>query len=125
MNSDTILHDNVDFVTFDESNAETSQMASIQNQINAPVIETTPVITSQKTRNLPINYDKLGEIKGNMMAMKSIFMNKIYEVKMKYRYYDHSTREMKLKKQKIVILSTFWKLNSYFLKKKIQFYFGA
>ena len=40
---------------------------------------------------------------------------------MKYHYYDRSTTEMKVKNRKIVILSTFWKLNSYFLKNKIQF----
>ena len=49
--------------------------------LNAPVIETTPVITSPKTPNLPINSDKLGEINANMMGMKSFFMNEIYELK--------------------------------------------
>ena len=44
-------------------------------------METTPVTTSQKIPNLPINSDKLGEIKENMMAMKSFFMNEIYELK--------------------------------------------
>ena len=61
--SDTILDDNVDFVTSDKSNPESPQRAPIQNQLNAP----------------------------EMMEWK------------------------------IVILLTFWKLNSYFLKKKIQF----
>ena len=65
--SDTILDDNVDFVTSDKSNPESPQRAPIQNQLNAP----------------------------EMMEWK------------------------------IVILLTFWKLNSYFLKKKIQFYFRS
>ena len=43
--SDTILDDNVDFVTSDKSNPESPQRAPIQNQLNAPVIENTPVIT--------------------------------------------------------------------------------
>ena len=68
--SDTILDDNVDFVTSDESNPETPQWAPIQNQINAPVIENTPVITSQKTPSLRINSHKFGKNKANMMAMK-------------------------------------------------------
>lgn len=38
-----ILNNNIDFVT-----SATPQRASIQNQINAPIIETAPVITSQK-----------------------------------------------------------------------------
>ena len=79
--SDTILDDNVDFVTSDKSNPESPQRAPIQNQLNAPVIENAPVITSQKKPNLPINTDKLGKIKENMMAMKSTFMNEIYELK--------------------------------------------
>ena len=44
--------DNVNFVTSDES--EAPQRAPIHSRINAPVIEATPVITSQKTSNLPI-----------------------------------------------------------------------
>ena len=79
--NDAILDDNDDFVTFDESNPETPQRAPIQNQINSPVIETIPVITSQNTPNLPIDFEKLGKIKANMMAMKSPFMNEIYELK--------------------------------------------
>ena len=79
--SDTILDDNVDFVTSDKSNPESPQRAPIQNQLNAPVIKNTPVITSQKTSNLPINTNKLGKIKENIMAMKSTFMNEIYELK--------------------------------------------
>ena len=51
--SDAILADNVNFVTSDESNPEAPQRAPIHNQINAPVIEATSVITSQKTSNLP------------------------------------------------------------------------
>ena len=47
--SDAILDDNVDFVTSDKSNPESPQRALIQNQLNAPVIENTPVITSEKT----------------------------------------------------------------------------
>ena len=43
-----ILNNNIDFVTSDECNLEPPQRASIQNQINAPIIETSPVITSQK-----------------------------------------------------------------------------
>ena len=58
--SDAILDDNIDFVTSDKSNSESLQRALIQNQLNAPVIENTPVITSEKTPNLPINTDKLG-----------------------------------------------------------------
>ena len=50
-----ILDDNVDFVTSDKSNPESPQRAPIQNQLNVPVIENTPVMTSQKTPNLPIN----------------------------------------------------------------------
>ena len=79
--SDAILDDNVDFVTSDKSNPESPQRAPIQNQLNASVIENAPVITSQKKPNLPINTDKLGKIKENMMAMKSTFMNEIYELK--------------------------------------------
>ena len=79
--SDAMLDDNVDFVISNESNPETPQRAPIQNQINAPVIETIPVITAQNTPNLPINSKKLGEIKANMMAIKSSFMNEIYELK--------------------------------------------
>ena len=120
--SDAILDDNVDFVTSDKSNPESPQRAPIQSQLNAPVIKNTPVITSQKTSNLPINTDKLGKIKENIMAMKSNFMNEIYELKKKYHCYDRSMAEMKVKNRKIVILLTFWKLNSYFLRKKIQFY---
>ena len=51
----------LDFVTSDECNHETPQRAPIQSHINIPVIETTPVITSQKTPTLPRNSDKLGE----------------------------------------------------------------
>ena len=51
--SDVILDDNVDFVTSDKSNPESPLRAPIQNQLNTPVIENTPVITSQKTPNLP------------------------------------------------------------------------
>ena len=79
--SDAILDDNADFVTFDKSNYESPQTTPIQNQLNASVIETTPVITSQKTPNLPINTDKLGEIKEDMMAMKSSLMDEINELK--------------------------------------------
>ena len=79
--SDTILDDNVDFVTSDKSNPESPQRAPIQNQLNAPVIENAPVMTSQKKPNLPINTDKLGKIKENMMAMKSTFMNEICKLK--------------------------------------------
>ena len=79
--SDTILDDNVDFVTSDKSNPESPQRAPIQNQLNSPVTENIPVITSQKTPNPPINTDKLGKIKENMMAMKSTFMNEICELK--------------------------------------------
>ena len=59
--NDAILDDKVDFVSSDECNHETPQRAPIQSQINIPVIETTPVITSQKTPTLPRNSDKLGE----------------------------------------------------------------
>ena len=79
--SDAILDDNVDFVTSDKSNPESPQRAPIQNQLNASVIENAPVITSQKKPNLPINTDKLGKIKENMMAMKSTFMNEICKLK--------------------------------------------
>ena len=48
---DAILDDNVDFVTSDKSNPESRQRAPIQNQLNAIVRGTTPVITSQKTPN--------------------------------------------------------------------------
>ena len=75
--SDATLDDNVDFVIPDESNPETSQRAPVHNQINAPAIGTTPVITSQKTSSLSRNSDKICEIKANMMAMKSFFMIKI------------------------------------------------
>ena len=78
--SDAILDDNVDFVT-SKSNSESPQRVLIQNQLNAPVIENTPVITSEKTPNLPINTDKLGKVRENMMALKSTFMNEIYELK--------------------------------------------
>ena len=54
---DAMLDDNVDFVTSDKSNPESLQRAPIQNQLNAIVIRTAPVITSQKTPN------SLGEIK--------------------------------------------------------------
>ena len=57
----------------DESHLETPQRAPIQDQINAPITETAPVITTQKTPSLPINSDKLSEIKANMMTVKSIF----------------------------------------------------
>ena len=50
------------------------QRAPIQNQLNALVIDTTPVITSQKTPGLPTNSDKLGKIKENVMTMKSFTM---------------------------------------------------
>ena len=43
-----ILNNNIDFVTSDECNLETPQRASIQNQINSPIMETAPVITSQR-----------------------------------------------------------------------------
>ena len=120
--SDAILDDNVNFVTSDKSNPESPQRTPIQNQLNVPVIENTSVITSQKTPNLPINTDKLGKIKENMMAMKSTFINEICELKKKYHYYDRSMTEMKVKNRKIVILLKFCKLNLYFLKKEIQFY---
>ena len=77
--SDAILDDNVHFVTSNNSSPELPQRAPIHNQLNAPVIENTPVVTSQKTPNLPINTDKLGKV--NMMAIKSTFMNEIYELK--------------------------------------------
>ena len=77
--SDAILDDNVHFVTSNNSNPELPQRAPIHNQLNAPVIENAPVITSQKTPNLPINTDKLGKV--NMMAIKSTFMNEICELK--------------------------------------------
>ena len=79
--SDAILDDNVNFVTSDKSNPESPQRTPIQNQLNVPVIENTSVITSQKTPNLPINTDKLGKVKENMMATMSTFMNEIYELK--------------------------------------------
>ena len=79
--SDAILDDNVNFVTSDKSNPESPQRTPIQNQLNVPVIENTPVITSQKKANLPINTDKLGKVKENMMATMSTFMNEIYELK--------------------------------------------
>ena len=44
--SDAILDDKVDFVTSEKSNPESPQRAPIQNQLNGPVIENTPVITS-------------------------------------------------------------------------------
>ena len=64
-----------DFVTTNETNPETSQRASIKDHINAPVIKTTLVITSHTTPSLPINSNKLGEVKVNMASMKSFFMN--------------------------------------------------
>ena len=79
--SDAILDDNVDFVTSGESNSNTPQRAPIQNQVNVQVIETTPVITLHKTPNHPINSDKLGGIKANMVAMKSSFINEIHDLK--------------------------------------------
>ena len=60
--SDAILDDNVHFVTSNNSNPELPQRAPIHNQLNAPVIENTSVISSQKTPNLPINTDKLGKL---------------------------------------------------------------
>ena len=99
--SDAVLHDNVDFVTSVKSNPETPQRTPIQNQINVPVIETEPVITSQKTPNIPINSDKLREIKVNMKAMKSTFMNEIYELKNEISL-DRSMTEMKVKSRKIL-----------------------
>ena len=73
-----IRDDSVDFDS-DESNTETPL---IQNRKkNAPVRETAPIIISQKTPNLSISSDKLGEITANMMAIKSFFMNAIYELK--------------------------------------------
>ena len=45
--SDAVLDDNVGFLTSDESNPETPQRAPVQNQINAPVTETTSIITAQ------------------------------------------------------------------------------
>ena len=121
--SDAILDDNVDFVTSDKSNPESPQRALIQNQLNAPVIENTPVITSEKTPKLPINTDKLGKVRENMMALKSTFMNEIYELK-KELSLSRSLDDRNESKEpdKIVILPTFWRLNLYFLKKKIQFY---
>ena len=54
--------------------------APIQNQLNASAIDTTPVTTSHKIPNIPINTNKLSEIKENMMAMKPTFMNENYEL---------------------------------------------
>ena len=118
--SDAVLDDNVDFVTSDKSNPETPQRTPIQNQINAPVIETAPLITSQKTPNIPINSDKLREIKFNMIAMKSTFMNEIYELKngISLLRLLNDRNESKEPENS----QTFWKLKSYFLKRKIQFY---
>ena len=79
--SNAILDDNIDFVTFDKSNPELPQRAPIQNQLNDPGTKTTFVITSQKTPYIPINTDKLGKVKENMMAMNSTLMNKIYQLK--------------------------------------------
>ena len=56
----------VDLVTSDETN-----LKHLNNHT---------YITSQKTPNLPLNSDKLDEIKANLMA-KSFFMNEIYELK--------------------------------------------
>ena len=50
--SDAILDDNVDFVT-DKSNSEPPQRGPIQNQLNAPVIENTPVILHRNHRISP------------------------------------------------------------------------
>ena len=44
--SDAILDDIVDFTTSDKSNPEWPQRASIQNQLNAAVIDNTPVTNS-------------------------------------------------------------------------------
>ena len=71
--SDATLDDNVDFVNSDESNTETPL---IQNRKqDAPVRETAPIITSQKTPNIPMSCDKLGEIK----AMNSFFRRHFYD----------------------------------------------
>ena len=51
--SDAIVNDKLDFVTPDESNPETPQKAPGQNQINAPVIENTPVINSHTRDTQP------------------------------------------------------------------------
>ena len=51
--SDAILDDNVDFVTSDKSNSESPQRGPIQNQLNAPVIENTPIILHRKHRMSP------------------------------------------------------------------------
>ena len=58
-----------------------------------------------------------------MMALKSTFMNEIYELK-KELSLSRSLDDRNESKEpdKIVILPTFWRLNLYFLKKKIQFY---
>lgn len=66
--SDAILGDNVNFVTSDESNPETSQRAPVQSQINASVIETKSIITSYITPSFPKNSNKLCEIKACMKA---------------------------------------------------------
>ena len=50
--SDAILDDNVDFVT-NKSNSESPQRGPIQNQLNAPVIENTPVILHRNHRISP------------------------------------------------------------------------
>ena len=84
--SDALQEDKVDFVTPDESYLETLQKALVQNQINAPVVKHTPVITSQKTPSLPINSDKLCEDNANMMATTTFFMNQIYGLKNEIHY---------------------------------------
>ena len=71
--SDAILDDIFDFGTSDKSNPESPQRASLRNQLNTPVIDNTPVISSQKTPNLSINTNQFGQIKENM--------NEIYELK--------------------------------------------
>ena len=85
--------------------------------LNAPVIETTPVITSPKTPNLPTNSDKLGEINANMMGMKSFFMNEIYELKNEISLLRSLNDRNETKEPENSLTTTFWKRNSYFFRR--------
>ena len=78
-------------------------------------------ITSQKTPNLPLNSDKLDEIKANLMA-KSFFMNEIYELKNEISLLRSLSDGNESKEPKNSHSINVLEIKLVFLERKIQFF---
>ena len=80
------------------------------------------LLTSQKTPILPINTDKLEGIKENMMAIKSIFMNEIYELKKEISLLRSLSVRNENKESENSHTNNILETKLIFLEKKTQFY---